>query len=185
MKFLVDFFPVLAFFIAFYVPADRELAMYYATAAAIGASFIQIAGIWLVRRRVENMYLITFLLLLILGGATLLLQDKTFIKWKPTAVNWLFAAAFLGSQWIGGKPLVQRMMEHAVSVPPHVWAPLNLSWVVFFFCMGIANLIVAFNFSEEIWVNFKLFGILGLTLLFAFGQAFYLARYMQEPEQGK
>ncbi|MBI2993794.1 MAG: septation protein A [Gammaproteobacteria bacterium] len=185
MKFLVDFFPVLAFFIAFYVPADRELAMYYATAAAIGASLIQIAGLWLVKRKVENLYLITFLLLLILGGATLLLQDKTFIKWKPTAVNWLFAAAFLGSQWIGGKPLVQRMMEHAVSVPATVWTPLNLSWVIFFVSMGVANLFVAYNFSDEIWVNFKLFGILGLTLLFAIGQAFYLARYMQEPEQGK
>ena len=185
MKFLVDFFPVLAFFAAFYFPGDREQAIYHATAAAMAASFIQIAGVWLVKRRVENMYLITFGLILVLGGATLLLHDKTFIKWKPTAVNWLFAIVFLGSQFFGAKPLVQRMMEHTVAVPGNVWTPLNLSWAAFFFLMGIANLIVAFNFSDEVWVNFKLFGILGLTLLFAVGQAFYLARYIQEPEQGK
>ena len=185
MKFLVDFFPVLAFFAAFYFPEDREQAIYYATAAAIAASFIQIAGIWLVKRRVENMYLVTFLLILVLGGATLLLHDKTFIKWKPTAVNWLFAIAFLGSQFFGAKPLAQRMMEHSVAVPGNIWTPLNLSWAVFFFAMGVVNLIVAFNFSDEVWVNFKLFGILGLTLLFAVGQALFLAHYMQEPDQGK
>lgn len=185
MKFLVDFFPVLAFFIAFYIPEDREQAIYTATAAAIAASFIQITGVWLVNRRVENMHLVTFLLILVLGGATLLLQDKTFIKWKPTAVNWLFAAAFLASQFIGAKPLTQRMMEQAINVPGKIWTPLNLSWVLFFFAMGLINLFVAFNFSDEIWVNFKLFGILGLTLLFAIVQAVYLSRHMREPEKSE
>lgn len=183
MKFFVDFFPVIAFFVAFYIPEDREQGIYLATAAAIGASFIQISGTWLVQRRVENMHLITFVLILVLGGATLLLQDKTFIKWKPTAVNWLFAAVFLGSQFIGGKPLVRRMLGHALNVPDNVWTALNLGWVAFFLAMGLINLYVAFNFSDEIWVNFKMFGILGLTLLFVFGQALYLSRYMTEPDK--
>ncbi|MBI1733499.1 MAG: septation protein A [Gammaproteobacteria bacterium] len=185
MKFLVDFFPVLAFFIAFYAAPDREQAIYVATAAAIIASAMQISGIWLVRRRVEKMHIITFALILVLGGATLLLQDKTFIKWKPTAVNWLFAVVFLASQFMGGKPLVQRMLEQAVQLPRMIWLRLNLSWVAFFFIMGIANLYVAFNFSDEIWVNFKLWGILGLTFMFVIAQSFFLARHMEQPGKGE
>jgi intracellular septation protein len=185
MKFLVDFFPVLAFFVAFYIPENREQGIYLATAVAIAASFIQMSVYWLVYRRVENMHIYTFLLILILGGATLLLQDKTFIKWKPTAVNWLFAVVFLASQYIGEKPLVQRMMEKAVELPRAIWIPLNLSWVVFFTIMGLLNVYVAYSFSDEVWVNFKLFGILGLTFLFAFGQALYLSRHMQEPENSE
>ena len=182
MKFLVDFLPVLAFFIAFYLPGDREQAIYVATAAAIIASAIQIAGLWLQKHKVEKMHIITFLLILLLGGATLLLHDKTFIKWKPTAVNWLFALVFLGSQFVGEKPIVQRMMEQAVQMPHQVWLRLNLSWVGFFLIMGIANLYVAFNFSDEVWVNFKMFGILGLTLVFVVGQSMFMARYMDEPK---
>ena len=182
MKFLIDFFPVLAFFIAFYVPGDREQAIYVATAAAIIASTLQMAGLWLLKHKIEKMHVITFLLILLLGGATLLLHDKTFIKWKPTAVNWLFAVVFLGSQFIGEKPLVQRMMEQAVQMPRPVWLRLNLSWVGFFLVMGVANLYVAFNFSDAIWVNFKMFGILGLTLVFVVGQSLFMARYIEEPK---
>ena len=184
MKFLVDFFPVLAFFIAFYIPGDREQAIYVATAAAIIASAIQIAGLWLMQHKIEKMHVITFLLILVLGGATLLLHDKTFIKWKPTAVNWLFAFVFLGSQFIGAKPLVQRMLEQAVQLPRNVWLRLNLIWVVFFLVMGGANLYVAFSFSDEIWVNFKMFGILGLTFVFVIGQSLFLSRYMEQPKNG-
>ncbi len=183
MKFLVDFLPVLAFFIAFYIPSDREQAIYVATAAAIIASGIQIAGLWLMKHKIEKMHIVTFLLILVLGGATLVLQDKTFIKWKPTAVNWLFALVFLGSQFIGEKPLVQRMMEQALQMPRPVWLRLNLSWVVFFLVMGAANLYVAFNFSDEIWVNFKMFGILGLTFVFVIAQSLFLSRYMEQPKR--
>ncbi len=185
MKFLVDFFPVLAFFIAFYLPGDREQAIYVATAAAIIASALQIAGLWLLKHKIEKTHVITFLLILVLGGATLLLHDKTFIKWKPTAVNWLFALVFLGSQFLGGKPLVQRMMEQAVQLPRPVWLRLNLSWAGFFLIMGIVNLYVAFNFSDAIWVNFKMFGILGLTFVFVVGQSLFLSRYMEEPTNAK
>jgi intracellular septation protein len=180
MKFLVDFFPVLAFFVAFYIPSDRGQAIFVATGAAIVASAIQIAILWLQHRRIEKMHAVTFLLILVLGGATLLLQDKTFIKWKPTAVNWLFALVFLASQFVGDKPLVQRMMEQAVQLPRAVWLRLNLSWVSFFAAMGCANLYVAFNFSDEAWVNFKMWGILGLTFVFVVAQSIFLAQHIED-----
>ena len=121
----------------------------------------------------------------VLGGATLLLHDKRFIMWKPTAVNWVFGLTFLGSQFIGEKNLVRRMMEHAISLPSAIWIRLNLSWALFFFALGLANLYVAFNFAEDIWVKFKLFGMMGLTLIFVVGQSIYLARHAQEPEEKK
>jgi intracellular septation protein len=111
------------------------------------------------------------------------LQDPVFIKWKPTILNWLFAAAFLGSQLIGGKTLVERMMNHAITVPSIIWRRVNLGWVSFFLMAGLANIYVAYNFSEEIWVDFKLFGLMGLTLAFVFGQAVYLTRYMRPDER--
>jgi intracellular septation protein len=211
MKFLFDFFPILLFFIAY-----KLYGIYPATAVAMGASFVQVAAFWLKKRRFETMHLVTFGLIMLLGGATLLLQDKTFFMWKPTAVNWLFALAFLGSQFIGKKPIVERMMAHAIEAPPRIWRHLNLAWVAFFAAMGVANLYVANFFfqaqtklnqaagreidadqcdtlsgqllqlcqhaklMEEHWVDFKLFGMMGLTFLFVIGQAFYLARYMPE-----
>ena len=185
MKFLFDFFPVVAFFIAFYIPENREQGIYLATFVAICASFIQVGVYWFVHRRFEKMHLITLALLVILGGATLLLHDERFIKLKPTAVNWVFALVFLGSQFIGNKPLVQRMMEQAVTVPRAIWTNLNMSWVIFFITMGVANLYVANNFSSEVWVNFKLFGILGLTFVFVFAQAIYMSRHVHEIKNGK
>ena len=201
MKQLFDFFPILLFFIVykFYLdlpdewitsvngllpfmqlePGEGKHAIYLATLTAIVSTVIQVALVALVKKKVEKMLLVTLLLLLVFGGATLFLKDPVFIKWKPTAINWLFAVVFLGSHFIGDKPLVQRMMAHALEIPDRsVWARLNLAWVLFFVVSGVANLIVAFNFSEEIWVDFKLFGLLGLTLIFVIGQAFWLARFI-------
>jgi len=185
MKFLFDYFPIVAFFIAYYIPDDLSQRMFLATAVAIIAVIIQVTLYWLIYRRVEKMHLITLVIILILGGATLITQDKRIFMWKPTAVNWLFALAFLGSEFIGEKPLIQRMMEHAIDIPTQVWVNLNRGWTVFFLFMGSVNLYVAFNFAEHIWVNFKLFGMLGLTLLFAVGQAIYMSRYMNEMEEKK
>ncbi len=185
MKILFDFFPVLAFFIAYYLPEDRSQAIYIATGVAIIAAIIQVAGYWLMTRRFEKMHLITLALIVILGAATLLLQDKRFFMWKPTAVNWLFALVFIGSEFIGKKNMIQRMMDHAISVPDTVWVILNRSWIVFFIVMGALNLFVAYTFAENIWVNFKLFGMLGLTLIFAIGQAVYMSRYISETEEKK
>ena len=178
MKFLFDFFPLVAFLIAFYYPEDREQGIYLAIQVLIIASVIQIFVYWLITRKFEKMHVI-------LGGATLLLQDLRFIKWKPTVVNWIFALVFLGSQFIGKKPIIRRMMDHAISVPDKVWTKLNVGWVVFFIFSGTANLYVAYNFSTEFWVNFKVYGLLGLTFIFAIGQALYMSRYMKEVKEEK
>jgi len=103
-----------------------------------------------------------------------------FIKWKPTVINWLFALVFIGSMWIGKQPLIRRMMGDHLSLPDTIWLRLNLLWSIFFVVMGIINLIVVYSFDTETWVNFKLFGMLGLTFVFIVAQSLYLARYMQE-----
>jgi intracellular septation protein len=137
------------------------------------------------------MPLITLAILVVFGGATLALKDPVFIQWKPTAINGLFALVFLGSHLVGDKPLIQRMMGHAIEIrEQRVWIQLNLAWVGFFVVAGIANMIVApeidplgLRFSEDTWVDFKLFGLMGMTLAFVIGQAFYLARYMPETDE--
>ena len=132
------------------------------------------------------MLLTSAILVLLFGGLTLLVHDATFIKWKPTIVNWLFAVAFLASQFIKGPTLVQRLMGEQLQLEPAtLWTRLNTMWVVFFAFCGALNLYVAFNFSESTWVNFKLFGLLGLTLAFALAQGVWLARkaeHMDKPE---
>jgi intracellular septation protein len=179
MKFLYDFFPVLLFFITY-----KLQGIYVATAVAIGAGFLQTGAFWLKHRRFEKMHLITLALLVVFGGATLLFKDEMFIKWKPTVLNWLFAAAFLGSQFIGKKSFIEHMMGAAISLPANVWRRLNFSWVVFFVLLGFANIIVAYHFDTDTWVNFKLFGMMGLTFAFVIGQSFLLARYIQAvPEE--
>jgi len=185
MKLLIDFFPVLAFFIAYYIPDSLEQRMYIATAAAIIAAILQVSLYWLIYRRFEKMHLVTLVIILVLGSMTLIFHDKRFFMWKPTVVNWLFAVAFLISEFVGNKPLIQRMMDHAITIPPRIWYTLNRYWIVFFIISGALNLYVAFNFAENIWVNFKLFGILGLTLLFAVAQAVFLAKHITESEQNK
>jgi len=201
MKQLFDFFPILLFFIVykFYLDlpdgliegingllpfmqmqaGDSSHAIYLATLVAILATIVQVALTAVIVRRVEKMHIITLILLVVFGGATLLLKDPVFIKWKPTAINWLFALVFLGSQFIGDKPLVQRMMGHALEIDDRsVWSRVNLAWVGFFVFSGVANIVVAYTFSEDIWVDFKLFGLMGLTLIFVIGQAFYLSRFI-------
>ena len=185
MKFLFDFFPLVAFLVAFYYPEDREQGIYLAIQVLIIASAIQIIIYWLITRKFEKMHVITLILTVILGGATLLLKDVRFIKWKPTAVNWVFALVFLGSQFIGKKPIIRRMMDHAISVPDEIWTKLNIGWVVFFIFSGIANLYVVYNFSTEFWVNFKVYGLLGLTFIFAIAQALYMSRYIEEVKEEK
>lgn len=215
MKLLADFFPVLLFFVAY-----KLYDIYVATSVAILASLIQVGAHWYQHRRVERMHLVTLGLLVVFGGMTLLLQDRVFIMWKPSIVNWLFAAVFLASQFIGAQPLVQRMMGHAVAAPDALWRRLNWAWVLFFLFMGGANLYVANQFFtaeallvassgldavdltrcaeqfqgatldlcqraqglEDFWVNFKLFGMLGLTLVFVLGQALFLARHVKDPD---
>jgi intracellular septation protein len=179
VKLLFDLFPVLLFFIAYKVSGGD---VYTATAVAIVAGVIQVGLVWLRRRRLESMHLITLGLLIVFGGATLLLHDETFIKWKPTVVNWLFAAVFLGSHFIGKRLLMQRILEKNIELPAAVWTRLNFAWGMFFLAVGAINLWVVYNFSTEIWVDFKLFGILGLTLAFVLLQSIYLMRHVKPGE---
>ncbi|MCV6587944.1 MAG: septation protein A [Marinobacterium sp.] len=176
MKLLLDFLPILIFFAVYKGTDDIILA----TAILIPATALQMAWTWWRTHTIEKMQLITLGLVVILGGATVLLQDKTFIQWKPSVVNWLFGLAFLGSQFIGKKPIVQRLMESNLTLADPIWRNLNIAWTVFFMFMGCLNLAVVYTLSEEAWVNFKLFGMLGLTLVFIVLQGIYLARHLPE-----
>ncbi len=178
MKLLFDFFPVLLFFITFKMHEDPQRGILVATAVIIAATLVQVGVTWFRNRRVEKMHLVTLVLVVVFGGATLMLKDEIFIKWKPTVVNWLFAVAFLASEFVGSKNLVRRMMESSVQLPDFVWRRLNMSWVTFFTFMGVLNLYVVYNFDTDTWVDFKLFGLLGLTLVFVLAQGFYLARHV-------
>ena len=175
MKFLFDIFPVACFF-AVYWFSD----IYVATAVAIAATIGQVAWLRLRKRRVEPMLWISLVIIVVFGGLTLALQEKLFIMWKPTVLYWLFAAVLAISAEAFHRNLIQAMMSKEIHLPDAVWARLNWSWVGFFALMGIVNLYVAYSFSEATWVKFKLFGGVGLMLLFVLGQALFLARYMEE-----
>ncbi|MBI3041371.1 MAG: septation protein A [Betaproteobacteria bacterium] len=175
MKFLFDIFPVVLFFVAF-----KFYGIYVATAVAIAATFAQIGWTWLRRRKIENMQWASLAVIVVFGGATLVLQDETFIKWKPTVLYWLFAVALAVAALGFRKNLIRAMMEGQVSLPEAVWGRLLASWVGFFALMGALNLAVAFNFSTDAWVNFKLFGGIGLMLAFVVLQALMLARYIED-----
>jgi intracellular septation protein len=216
MKLLADFFPVILFFVAY-----KLYGIYVATVVAIVASAAQLTWNRLRHGRTETLHIMTLGLLVLFGGLTLTLRDPIFVMWKPTIVNWLFAAAFLASQLIGERPLVERLMGRSIDVPAEIWRRLNLAWVGFFAFSGLVNLYVVYDGSgffaakqalleatgerevelarcaelftdvelalcqtahaaEELWVNFKLFGMMGMTIAFVIAQAFYLARHIQD-----
>lgn len=178
MKFLFDIFPVILFFAAF-----KFYGIYAATAIAIAATFVQIGWVWLRHRKVETMQWVSLGVIVVFGGATLLLQNETFIKWKPTVLYWLFASALAGSSLLFGKNLIRTMMEKQVTLPDFVWTRLQASWIIFFTAMGVLNLYVAFNYSTDTWVSFKLFGGIGLMLLFVVLQGMMMAKHVQEVEK--
>ena len=178
MKFLFDLFPIILFFVAF-----KFAGIYVATATAIAATFAQIAWLKLWRRKVDTMMWVSLAIIVVFGGATLALQDETFIKWKPTVLYWLFGATLAGAQLLWRRNLIRAMLGEQVTLPESAWSQLNWSWIGFFAFMGAANLYVAFNYSTDTWVNFKLFGGMGLMLVFVVLQAVFLARHVQEKEQ--
>ena len=179
MKILNDYFPILCFFIAF-MGFGHDMIL--ATKVTLIASAIQTLGTWLITKRFEKMHLITFGLLLIFGGATILFKDPEFIQVKPTIAYWLFTIILIAGQF-REKNILESMLADKISAPKHVWKKLNLSWAGFFFALGLANYFIYTHFSEEIWAYFKLFGTLGLTLVFVIIQSFFLARYIQEPKE--
>jgi intracellular septation protein len=175
MKFLFDLFPVVLFFVAFKL-AD----IYVATAVAIAATFVQVGWLRLRGKRVDPMLWASLGIIAVFGGATLALQDETFIKWKPTVLYWLFGAVLAGAALVFRRNLVRLMLSEQVRLPEPVWSRLNWSWIGFFAFMGALNLYVAYNYSTDLWVNFKLFGGMGLMVLFVVIQAAFLARYVEE-----
>ena len=181
MKFLFDFFPVLLFFIVFKSHDDQVEGMLAATAALIAATVIQISYNWLRHKKIEKMHIITLVLVIVFGGATIYFREPQFLIWKVTLANWLFAIVFYASHFIGHKtPIVRRMMQANITMPDKAWNHLSLSWVVFFVLTGVINLLVAHFYDFDTWVDFKLFGILGLTLLFVIIQAVFLSKHITE-----
>lgn len=176
MQLLFDFLPVIAFFIAYQLAHD----IFIATTVIIVATVLQVSIHWFRTRRVNPMHLVSAGLVLVFGGLTLAIRDPVFIMWKVTVVNWLFAAAFLASQWriFGGRPLIQRLMtatDAQLDLAPVLWRRLNLAWIGFFLLIGAANLVVFRYFDEATWVNFKFYGLLGLTFVFVIAQGFWIA----------
>jgi len=177
MKLLFDIFPVFLFFI-FY----KIYGIYIATSVAMVASVVQVLWYRIKHQRFEWMHCVSLVLIVGLGSATLIFHNPNFIKMKPTGIYWLSALIFLGSSFIGKKPIIQKVMDNALHLPLRVWYRLNSAWVVFFTLMGALNWYVAYTFATTTWVNFKLFGCTGMTLLFILLQALYIARHTKETE---
>ena len=181
MQLFIDFLPVLAFAGTFWVTGDIQTAI-IVIMIAMG---LQIAITWLVTREVSRMLLISGAMVVVLGGISLLLDDPIFFKWKPTGLYWLFALVLLGSLFIGEKPLVKRMLQsmspEELVMSDKAWRQLNTAWAVFFIFAGCANIYVAYQFDEAFWVNFKVFGLFALTLIFMLGQALWISQHIEEP----
>lgn len=178
MKLLIDFFPIILFFAAF-----KAWGIYAATAVAIVATIVQIAYLRFKTGKVETMQWVSLGVIVVFGGATLLAHDENFIKWKPTVLYWLMGGALPVGLVLFKKNFIKSLMGAQMQLPDSVWNTLNWAWTGFFAVMGVLNLWVAFNFDTDTWVNFKMFGGIGLMLAFVVGQALYLGRYLKEPEQ--
>ena len=183
LKFLYDFLPIIIFFATYKLTGND---IYAATTAAIIATVIHTAIQWFMHKKLENQHIINLVVILVFGSLTLIFHDDTFIKWKVTVINWIFGLVLLGSQFIGKKNIIHRQLGEAIKLPDSICFKLNMMWVSFFIFCGLLNLYVAFfyglNLSEEarqeIWVDFKLYGMLGLTFAFMIVQIFYLQRHI-------
>lgn len=173
MKFLFDLFPVILFFIVY-----KFFGIYAATATAIIATVVQISWVKYRHGKVDGALIASGVIIVVFGGATLLLHDESFIKWKPTVLYWLFAICLIVTNILFKKNLIRSMMDKKISMPEKIWDKLNLAWAIFFAVLGCLNLYVAFNFSTDTWVNFKLFGTMGLMLVFVIGQSIALDKHM-------
>lgn len=169
MQLLIDYIPIVAFFVAYF---QRDI--FFATGVLMAVMPIVLLLQWLVTRKISKIYVVSTVLVLVLGSATLFFRAPGFLYWKPTVLNWGIAAVFLGSQWIGSKTIVERMLGGAATLNRSQWVRLNQIWVMFFIIVGALNIYVAYEFSEEFWVKFKLFGMLGLTFVFIVIQSIWL-----------
>jgi intracellular septation protein len=204
MKLIVDLLPVLLFFVTYKlgmtfpdtalalatatlgpiisdskVPPDQAPIM-LATAVAIAVSVLQV-GVQLMRgRKVEPMLWVSVAVIIVFGGATIWLHDETFIKWKPTILYWLFAAALAAGRLIWGRNLLKSVLGAQLKLDEPIWQRLTWLWCTFFAAIGAVNLIVAYSVPTTVWVNFKLFGLLGLTMVFMLGMGVWLSRHIKE-----
>src|SRR5574343_67135 len=200
MKLLFDLFPVILFFASFkYSEKNPELAagwisallgsatvdpkvapILLATVVVIAATIAQIIWVQFRHGKVDKMLWVSLGLVVIFGGLTLIFQNEAFIKWKPTILYWVFAGSMGFSALILKKNPIKAMLGEQMTLPEAVWSKVNLSWMIFFLIMGALNLIIAFNFSTDTWVNFKLFGGMGLMLAFVLAQGMLLSKYIEE-----
>lgn len=206
MKFLLDFFPIVFFFIAYKFfgdipsqfiepfnilpfvsidPNEAKDAIYFATLVIILATVLQNISHLVIFKKIGKMQIISLGMLLIFGSMTLTFKDPLFIKWKLSIFNWLFAFVIILSQFIGEKPLIERMMSNALDAPKKIWTKVNLSWGLFFAFVGFVNIYVTYNYSEAFWVDFKLFGVLGMTLVFMIGQGIYISAHVVSKKNTK
>jgi len=206
MKFFLDFFPVVLFFLVYKFfgdlppqfvdlannipfvrvnPEEPKDAIYFATLILILSTIIQNIVHFLVFKKLEKMHLISLGILIAFGSLTLAFKDPLFIKWKVSIFNWFFGVAIIGSQYIGKTPLIERMMSQAIDVPKNIWKQVNLVWGLFFLFVGVVNIYIAYTYDEETWVNFKLFGVLGLTFVFMIAQGIYLAKHAIPDDEQK
>jgi intracellular septation protein len=208
MKLLFDFLPILLFFGTYkYAEGHADWAVPFAsrhldflvsggaiapdvapvllaTMVVIVATGLQIAWLLLRGKKVDMMLWVTFALVVVLGGATIWFHSATFIKWKPSVLYWVMAAAFWISQAVFRKNLLQAMIGAQVDLPKPAWQRLNVAWIAFFTLMGVLNLWVAYNFSTSAWVDFKTFGATGLMLVFMIAQGVYMSRHvLPEPAE--
>lgn len=205
MKFLFDMFPVILFFGVFkwgegHADAAQAMVGQYlsglvsggsvgpeqapillATAVAIVATIAQIAYLLIRGRKVDGMLWVSLAIIVVFGGATIYFHNEAFIKWKPTVLYWVFAVVLIGAQLTMGKNLIRLMMKAQIDLPDPVWTRLNLAWAGFFAAMGALNLYIAFNFPTSVWVNFKLFGFMGLMIAFVVAQTMFLSKYIKDP----
>ncbi|NMM27793.1 MAG: septation protein A [Glaciimonas sp.] len=204
MKFLFDLLPVIIFFVVFkwgegHADSAQALVSHYfsglisggaitasqapillATVVMIVVSVAQIGYLLSRGKKVDPMLWVSLLIVGIFGGATIYFHNENFIKWKPTVLYWCFGAALLGGQIFMRKNLIRSMMEQQIKLPDIIWQRLNLAWSAFFLAMGVLNLYVAFNFPTATWVNFKLFGGMGLMFAFIVAQSLFLSKYMKD-----
>ncbi|ALB55196.1 septation protein A [Cronobacter universalis] len=178
MKQLLDFLPLIVFFVVY-----KLHDIFWATAALIVATALAVIYSWYKYRKVEKMTLVTFVLVAVFGGLTIYFHNAEFIKWKVTIIYALFAGALLIGQWVMKKPLIQSMLGKEITLPPHAWSRLNIAWALFFIFCGLLNIYVAFWLPEAVWMNFKVFGIPGLTLVFTLLSGVYIYRHMPQEEK--
>ena len=209
MKLLLDFLPIVLFFATFkYAEANKawaadfatrhfgalvsggvvgvgEAPVLLATLVVIVATLAQVLLLKLQRRKVDTMLWVSLALVVVLGGLTVWFHNETFIKWKPSLLYWAMALALLLAPLLAGRNLLRVLLGPQIELPDAIWSRLNIAWVAFFTLMGALNLWVAYSFDTDTWVNFKLFGGMGLMLVFVIAQALYLSRHMQEPATPK